>query len=452
MSYLSSSRVSSYYSELDLDRCEEEESDEEDAFISFTTTESKCEQLYEEGLQSKCEGDLRESLSSFLKCLEGMQECQYFSKLPQTLHQLSDLYLSLQLRERAEAYSKAEKLFYEALITEPQAGKEGEPRPKTKRRPFGKKPRPASSSAVCNPAEYGNLLNKKAEVFERLARACAAECKFDLAQEHSSKAASIRQTVLGQRCRSSSDYVLYSRAVPVVGGHMYTSLLKGDLSKVDTVCDNESTFFGGAQVSMSHTTVTNEALYPPQYPPHSSPQTENTFSHRGSVATIPFEGATTRPCEVMSDKRVVPLCSMELEHTPTLEGYKYHMPVSQECAHAAIQRDPRQEGIHEDRVGREIRSYQEVNLCAGVTNNLSKPMFKLSDFKNPMCKLSNPMSKLSELKKPMSKLSELKNPMCVNLDLHKGPGEGVEPTRCLPLWILLLPGFLALLGYLMYYH
>lgn len=445
---------------MDLDLCEEKESDEEDAFISFTTTESRCEQMYEEGLQFKCQGDLSESLSSFLKCLEGMQECQYFSKLPQTLHQLSDLYQSLQLQERAEAYSKAEKLFYDALITEPQVCKEHEPRLKTKRRPFGKKPRAASYSAVYNPAEYGTLLNKKAEAFERLARACAAECKFDLAKEYSGKAASIRQTVLGQSCRSSSDYILYSRGV---GSH--TSLLKGDLSKVDTVCKNEtngSPFCGGA-LSMSSTTCDNRALYPPQYPPHPPPQctqTENTFSHQRSVATTPFEGGTTRgSSEAMPEERVVPgLCSKELQHTPTPhEGHKYHVPVHQECAHANIQRDPRQEGLNgihrQDRVGKEVpSSYQEVNIRTGVTNNLSKPLFKLSDLKNPMCKLSNPMSKLSELKKPMSKLSELKNPMCVNLYLHKGPGEGVEPTRCLPLWILLLPAVLALVGYLMYYH
>lgn len=498
-SSLSSSGVSSCYSEMD-GRCSGDESDEEDAFISFTTTESKCERLYEQGLEFKCEGDLQESLSSFLKCLEGMQECQYFAKLPQTLNQLSDVYRSLQHLERAEDYSKAEKLFYEAIVTEPHTRTQASSdRQKTKRRVFGRKNRPASSGAVCNPAEYGNLLNKKAEGFERLARMYATECKFDLAQEYSSKAASIRKIVLGQRQRAASDYMLYSGCV----SNIHTGPLKGDLSKVGqvgTICENvtsetsESTLYGDkSALYMSPTTGNSKTPYPPQYAPNmamqpSLVQTENTLGNP-STANFPYEGTTTRGgYETSSNRRVASaLCSYEEvgQETPH-EDYKYHLPNVQECAHANIHRDPRQETVngipkdsevdrvqrmdfHSDRVGSKGIGSQlphRGNLC--VTNNFSdlkkpmsmlsdlkNPLSKLSELKNPMCKLSefrNPMSKLSELKNPMSKLSELKNPMCVNLDLHKSPGENVEPTRCLPLWILLLPAFLALVGYVMYYH
>ena len=453
-SSLSSSGVSSCYSGMDLDRYEGEQSDDEDAFISFTTTESKCEQLYEQGLQYKYRGDLDESLSSFLKCLAGMQECQYFSKLPQTLHQLSELYQSLQLLDIAETYSKAEKLFYEALVTESQATKNGQARQKTKRRPFSKKPRPASSSAAYNPAEYGSILKKKAEMFERLARTCAAECKFDLAQEYSAKAASIRQTVLGQSCRASSDYILYSRAAIHSDG-----MLKGDLSTaghVSTVTENETnggTFCGSTGVSLSHTSGNNGPLYPPLY---SSPclQTENTFTDGSQVAAISFRGAEMRgSCEATTNSNTV-------DQVEQILPGGFTMTVCQESD--GIQRDPEMAGI-KGNTHKGMENQQHHNFSAGVTANLNKPMFKLAEFKNPMCKLSelrnpmcnlsNPMSKLSELKKPMSKLSELKNPMCVNLDLHKGPGEeGTESTRCLPLWILLLPALLALVGYVMYYH
>lgn len=497
-SSLSSSGVSSCYSEMDSDRynANGEESDEEDAFISFTTTESKCERLYEQGLEFKCEGDLHESLSSFLKCLGGMQECQYFAKLPQTLNQLSDLYRSLQHLERAEHYSKAEKLFYETIITEPrvQASREGGARQKTKRRVFGKNRPASSSSAMCNPAEYGNLLNKKAEGFERLARVCATECKFDLAQEYSSKAASIRQTILGQRRRAVSDYTMCSTSGPVpspVGGvsniiHTFRNLSEAEhLGKNDskaghigTICENEangtdeSALYGGVQVSP--TTGSS-----PQYTPNvtlqpSSALSENIYNHKGNPAITPYEGSIARGCETTT------AVSELYSYGSTLqEGCKYHMPIVHECAHANIQRHPRQEDmndIHKDTKEDKAQSPEfhsgrvegigsqlshESNLCAGVANNsrilseLKNPMSKLSELKNPMCKLSalrKPMSKLSELRKPMSKLSELKNPMCVNLDLHKSPGEGVEPTRCLPMWILLLPAFLALVGYVMYYH
>lgn len=449
----SSSGVSSCHSAMDLDRYEEEQSDEDDAFISFTTLESKCEQLYEEGLRYKCQGDLDESLSSFLKCLAGMQECQYFSMLPQTLHQLSELYQSLQLLDVAETYSKAEKLFYESLITETQTTKDGQAKPKTKRRPFGKKPRPASSSnAVHNPAEYGSILKKKAEMFEKLARTCAAECKFDLAQEYSAKATSIRQTVLGQSCRASSDYILCSRAAPD------DSMLKGDLSKaghVGTVLENETngnTLCGSAGVILSGN---NGSLCQPLY---LAPclQTENTFTDGHQGANIPFQGPHTRgSCNTVEELR----SSYNTMEQTLLGGYT--KKVGQESVlHAG---DP---GIHKDselctHPSNSMENHHHQNFSAGVTtDNLNKPMFefknpmsKLSELRNPMCNLSNPMSKLSELKKPMSKLSELKNPMCVNLDLHKGPGEqGTESTRCLPLWILLLPALLALVGYVMYYH
>lgn len=431
---LSSSGVSSCYSEMDLDRYNEEDSDQEDAFISFTTPESKCERLYEQGLELKHQGDLHESLSSFLKCLEGMQECQYFAKLPQTLHQLSDLYRSLQHVGRAEDYSKAERLFYEATTIEPKES--GALKQMAKRRPFSKKPKQVSS--MCNPAEYCNLLSKKAEEFERLAGVCAEECKFDLAKEYCSKAASIRHTVLGQGGDQSSiwtcsgDSAMWPEGGNPQDGDVHTCLQAQQTRILNG--SSQSALCEGAQTDLSANEPTVQSQYPTNSEAHSqrkgpyNTQTENTFHQEGNSPVTQSNGQSTRgSCMTTADKRLFP----ELVPPPQFqEGYRY---VIEECWHTSIQRDSRQDemnGIHKacvdpcttGQVQAKGGSVKEgSNLCTGVTTNLGK-------------------------------LSELKNPMCVNLDLHKSPGEGVEPTRCLPLWILLLPAFLALVGYVLYYH
>lgn len=424
----SSSGVSSCYSEMDTDRYDGEGSDEEDAFISFTTTESKCEQLYEQGLHYKCMGELEQSLTSFLECLEGVHSCQYFAKLPQTLHQLSDLSREAQLYEQAEVYSKAESLFYEAVAaanSNPQTAREGgDVRQKTKRRPFSKKPKVAKSPV--NPADYDGLLRKKANEFDRLARAFAEEGKFDLAMDYSDKAVTIKKSVLGQKCHTSShsmDYfrTLYSEARATAGR-------KGDLS--NSPVENGSSQSACIEACLS--TTSDDINRSPQEgttphlwkDSHTYTQTETSFNYRGD---IPLESTRLEShqhtsegsCEVSLDRR--PLSDQCCRGTPTPLNCKQGLPVSHEC-----QRDTRPDivnGIEDcwkvQGKGQGGRPPQEINVCVGVTTNITK----------------------------------LKNPMCVNLDLHKGSGEGIEPTRCLPMWILLLPALLALVTYMtLYYH
>ena len=405
---------SSCNSDMDLDRYSGDE-DEEDAFISFTTLESKCERLYEQGLEFKHQGDLQESLSFFLKCLEGMQECQYFAKLPQTLHQLSDLYRSLEHLERADDYSKAEKLFYEAITTEPRAVAA-----KEKRRPFKKSK--SISSVAYNPAEYANLLSKKAEVFEKQARVCAEEGKFDLSEENSKKASRIRN-LLGQ------SYPVKGCVTPLSNIHT-CSPLEGDLSAelVGTLQTNgisQSAPYGGAHAGLYTTSENNGSLC------------TKLLTHGEIPTPVPSDASTTRG----SDQEFTPglSCAGETARTPTLQEGCGHgvQTVGGECGDSNIHIYPEvaetskvmneldlgrscAPGKVQGKVGSRLH-LPEVNLCVGVTNK-------------------------------MSRLSELKNPMCVNLDLHNSPGEGVEPTRCLPLWILLLPALLALVGYVLYYH
>ena len=187
----------------------DEDWDEGDTFISFTTTETKCEQIFEEGLLYKTRGELDRALQCFLKCLEGMQECQYFAKLPQTLHILAEIYQSLQCYDKAVEFASAEKLFYEAVLidatksqmretsgTAAGAGS-GEKKPRGKRRPFGKKPRDQSWRRGSNPAEYGDLMIKKADEYSHLAKLCADQKKYELALDYCGKAAKIRKSVFG---------------------------------------------------------------------------------------------------------------------------------------------------------------------------------------------------------------------------------------------------------------
>ncbi len=185
----------------------DEDWDEGDTFISFTTTETKCEQIFEEGLLYKTRGELDRALQCFLKCLEGMQECQYFAKLPQTLHILAEIYQSLQCYDKAVEFASAEKLFYEAVLidatktqmreTSAGATSSGEKKPKGKRRPFGKKPRDQSWRRGSNPAEYGDLMIKKADEYNHLAKLCADQKKYKLALDYCGKAAKIRKSIFG---------------------------------------------------------------------------------------------------------------------------------------------------------------------------------------------------------------------------------------------------------------
>ncbi len=423
---MSSSGVSSCYSEMDMDHLHEDASDEEDAFISFTTTESRCEQLYQEGLELKHSGDHENSLTSFLKCLEGMQECQYFVKLPQTLHQLSVLSRSLQDLQGAEEYEKAERLFYEATAVEspPQAQtKEGGAKHK-KRKPFSKRPKPAIS--VCNPAEYGNILISKSDDYERLARVCAKENKFSDALDHCSKAVSIKQCVFGRNHHStltSMDYLtalhteasIFEASTDGMGAYYPPDLHpKGDLSTAERAGprnENGSTpsaECGGAHAHLLATTADNST---PQctlsnthlhHPKDSFTQTETTFPFLGSCKVVPVQEET--PVYSFGTSKVTEDVDKSDKDSDR-----------QECTCNSIHKDSRQ-----DRVQWANGKSQEI-VCVNVKSNLSK-------------------------------LSELKNPMCVNLDLHKGRGEGAENTRCLPLWVLLLPAFLALVGYYTFYY
>jgi len=159
-----------------------------------------------------------------------MQECQYFAKLPQTLHELADVYRNLERFDEVAEFAKTEKLFYEAVNVDLQDGG-------TSRISNGSKLRD-------DPAEYGDLLIRKADDFEHLARVSAEEKKFVLAVDYCRKAVKIRQTVFGpehQIATATLEYlsVLYAE----VGRAEYavvTQQLKTPPETVTVKCDTPS--------------------------------------------------------------------------------------------------------------------------------------------------------------------------------------------------------------------
>ena len=200
----------------------EEEPDVDDTFISFTTTETKCEQLYGRGIELKSQGELQPALSVFLDCLKKMQECQYFAKLPLTLHQLAEIHHALQLYDKAVEYAQAEKLFYEAVIIDLVNKKGGSRTPRRK----------------SDPAEYGDLLLRKADELEKLSHLCAREKNFQLALDYCGKVAKIQQSVLGPEhpvTINTLEYftVLYAE----VGKRDYISAMKQLESRVEIESD-----------------------------------------------------------------------------------------------------------------------------------------------------------------------------------------------------------------------
>lgn len=214
------------------DEVEEIEDDDlcDDAFITFKTTETRCEELYDRGMELKSQKELEDALSCFLECLKGMQECQYFAKLPQTLHELADVYRNLERFDEAAEFAKTEKLFYEAVTVDLQDG--------------GASRISNGSKLRDDPAEYGDLLIRKADDFEHLARVSAEEKKFVLAVDYCRKAVKIRQTVFGpehQIATATLEYlsVLYAE----VGRAEYavvTQQLKTPPETVTVKCDTPS--------------------------------------------------------------------------------------------------------------------------------------------------------------------------------------------------------------------
>ena len=418
--------------EVDLVNESGEESEEEDAFISFTTTESKCETSFQRGLEFKINGELTDALSCFSDCLEGMQTCQYFVKLPQTLQQLESVNRALGYEEKAKEYGRAEKLFQEATQVQGTPS-EGVSQPRTKRRPFSRKSSRFQASSCCNPGEYGNLILKKADQFDEHARLHAGKGDMELALDYCGKVLTLRQCVYGENhsvVKNSLNYCrsLYAererrkdRLTPTAGPNFVNNYAKDDTPAL-TECnmtdgiDNVNTMSTGRdkltedhgtnQVKVHTGSHKNETLVSnkPEHLDRTDRLTEGQKFHN-----VPCVNNGTKQGPGFLDQHL---------RSGTQECIQDRNCPGDSPGHWVI-------GVHHQVSNYYPQHFQQGNLCTGMTSNLTK---------------------LS---------AELKAPMCVTMDIQTvGPRTGMEHPRCLPLWVLLLGAFveMSLLAYMLYYH
>ena len=364
--------------------------EEEDGGISFTTTETKCERLFDQGLELKVCGEIERALSCFLDCLKGMQECQYFAKLPQTLHHLKELYNSLGNIDYALEFAQAEKLFYEAVLVSTSSEstpKQTSARPK--RKLFSK--RRSTKSSGSNPAEYGNLLIKKANEYEMLAQMCAQEKNFDLALDYSGKAAKLKRSVYG------------SEHPDTVASMESFSLLYAEVGRAEYVAALNK--------------VSSESTEHPQAPPESSVDPLTPVSNHGGQ-----EAAST----IEDQPAAVGLQEYSAQDAQT-------QPHSSACKHTShTQTDFNNE------------STLLSNSQQDCTVQLMEP-YTLVECTSPS-KLTNTIHWSGEPDNVLDNGDE-QLVVCV----HK-PELNIEHTRFCPLWVLLLGAFLelVLVAYVVY--
>lgn len=177
----------------------EDEDEEEDCFIMFTTSESRCDDLFDRGLDMVAQGDPVAALNIFLDTLTALQECQYTNKLLPTLFQLGDAYRVLGETEKSREISDTVSLLQEALedaMKEKYSRKVG---------------------TLWEQKDSGSLYLQKAEVRESLAQDLEKNGDFERALEYSESVFRIRQYTLGPQnpttVRTLSNLIpLYTRA------------------------------------------------------------------------------------------------------------------------------------------------------------------------------------------------------------------------------------------------
>ena len=466
----------------------DESDEEEDAFISFTTTESRCESLFQQGLELKLRGDVEDALLCFEDCLRGMRDCQYFAKLPQTLQHLKHLYRVLGNEDKADEYGEADKLFQEATepkLSSPSLNNGSQPR--SKRKPFSKKTPSILSSSVCNPAEYGNLMVRKALEYEKLARSHVEKGNMDVAMSCCKKAVVLRNCVRGQtapvveeamalleyvygelekRSKRLSVSELSYETNKVTDVQLERGPAKGDLSvpspklsncmetkdwdeheatKVDTGIQSanfsrpHSAAMWSAPTDMcSHWhSDENQARHCVNVPAPSSWDRQESLGMPSTQGHGTEEGYSAGIGETRLGRDFTPSVvqvsstngsCLHCDHTPELNGGKE--PPSPDKPDKTADPEP----CWVVPVQPHFNSHphhlsHHKNLCKGVTKGV-KNLTKLS--------------------------AELKAPMCVTLDVQtvKSDRGAMEHPRCLPLWVLLLGAFveMALLAYMLYHH
>lgn len=152
------------------------ETDEEDTFITFKTTETKCDEMYHQGMQLKTNGYVQEALACFLECAKLMRDTQYSKRFPQTLREIAELYRSLQFHEKAAGFVKAELFFYESLLNGPQY---------------------EDVRCSASAAEDKEALIRRADEYEKMAQVNRSQNKHKCALNSCGRAVRLRQAIFG---------------------------------------------------------------------------------------------------------------------------------------------------------------------------------------------------------------------------------------------------------------
>ena len=493
------SRASSCYSSSDHDyemhhSTSDDEFDGEGTFISFTTTETKCEELFEEGLQHKLRGELDQAVPCFLKCLEGMQECQYFAKLPQTLHILAEVYQSLQCYDKAVEFAQAEKLFYEAVLIDSsrsQVSETGRTAPerkqRTKRKPFGKKPRDQSWRRGSNPAEYGDLMIKKADEYNHLAKLCAKQQKYDLALDYCGKAANIRKSVFGDNhpvTKETLDYltVLYAE----VGRAEYVSVIQTMHRTQSSETEDQRGDLFHVKMDQSSTSESDNGLNSNVQLPQTSAGMLSTDASASLTMDHPVDGrAAGHVCESESPAKEATLLRedvsfstnatlKECEQRPSLDqgwscitypeaqqDVRSHQPSCYvDCQnHSPQDHMNSSQGHHQETEGIHINKSDLSDVSNDIHNSHSCTLSKQSSVEtvnDAVLSSTHPLPNKEGYGEPNATKTATvitdvlsKAPGCVYVPV---PEQGIEHARCLPLWVLLLGAFveMAILAYVFF--
>lgn len=93
----------------------DQEEEEECSYITFTTTEGRCDALFDRGVEMVAQGDPTSALSFFLETLTVLQDCQYANKLLPTLYQLAEIYRVVGEVEKSQEIASSVSMMQEAL-------------------------------------------------------------------------------------------------------------------------------------------------------------------------------------------------------------------------------------------------------------------------------------------------------------------------------------------------
>lgn len=278
----------------------EDEDEEEDCFIMFTTSESRCDNLFDRGVDMVAQGDPAAALNLFLDTLTALQECQYTIKLLPTLFQLGDAYRVLGETEKSREISDTVSLLQEVLE---DAMKEKWKKSKNSRK----------VKALSEQSDSGSLFLQKADACESLALDSEKNGDFEQALEHSESVFRIRQYTLGPRnpttARSLSNLIaLYNRAGETVHvTHHPDPIIFTSVIRSSCPPENQSSYTEPSpQLLTSSTPIQTSGS---TQSPCSESTTQSPCSETASTQT----SHTTIPPPSHTDHNVLPLDSITPE-------------------------------------------------------------------------------------------------------------------------------------------